>query len=70
MAAIVHTNWGNRWQCDLLSADHDRSAWQSVLWPEAVDQMESLGANPVELMVRPEDRDLIQAMTRVGFCGW
>ncbi len=66
-AALVLTNWGDRWQCDLLSADHEPTRWLSILWPDALDQMNSLKANPVELMVRPDDLYLVEALTRAGF---
>ncbi|MGC2034028.1 MAG: GNAT family N-acetyltransferase [Thermoplasmata archaeon] len=58
-AAVVLMNWGDRWQCDLLSADYHDPAWPGEVWPRALEQVGTLSANPVELILRSDDHALI-----------
>jgi hypothetical protein len=67
IGAVILTNWGNRWQCDLLSADLDSSDGLAQLWPRALEQLNALSASPVELVVRADDRGLIKATEESGF---
>lgn len=67
IAASVVTNWGDHWQCDLLSAENDCSALLSEMWPRALEQFVALTADRVELIVRPDDRALIQTIEDSGF---
>ncbi|EQD60723.1 GCN5-related N-acetyltransferase, partial [mine drainage metagenome] len=66
-AAVVLMNWGDRWQGDLLSADPHDSAWLDEVWSKALEQFRTLSANPVELILRSDDRALIDLAKDAGF---
>jgi ribosomal protein S18 acetylase RimI-like enzyme len=66
-AAVVITDWGGRYQCDLLSVDEDPSALLDLLWPTASAVIGSLGGDPVEIAISDGDAALIDAATRAGF---
>jgi RimJ/RimL family protein N-acetyltransferase len=67
VAAVVMTNWGDKWGCDLLSADHDLTNVMEVMWPRALGQTDALRDRSVEMIVRDDNLPLIDAVTRAGF---
>lgn len=67
VAAVVLTRFGPRWQLDLLSEDHDLAPHVGEMWPRAIERLEALGAERVELTLRPEDRSAIEAAEASGF---
>lgn len=66
-AAVVLTNWGGRYGCDLLAADHNLCAVLPIVWPVACTAIDSVGDDPVEMMIRDDDAALIDAATTSGF---
>jgi GNAT superfamily N-acetyltransferase len=67
IAAVVLTDWGGRWACDLLSADHDLSGVVDTVWPRALGQIDALADATVEMTVRDDDPALVDLVTRAGF---
>lgn len=67
VAAVVFTNQGERYECALLTADHNPAAMLPVLWPAAGRILDSLGDKPVEIIIRDDDTALIEAVTSSGF---
>jgi hypothetical protein len=65
-AAVILTSWGDRFSCDLLSADHDLSGVLGALWPVALDAIGALGDVPVEVTVRVDDAIMIDAVITSG----
>lgn len=66
-AAVILTSWGDRFSCDLLSADHDLSGVLGALWPVALGAIGALGDVPVEVTVRDDDAAMIDAVVTSGF---
>jgi predicted N-acetyltransferase YhbS len=66
-AAVILTSWGDRFSCDLLSADHDLSGVLGLLWPVALGAIGALGDVPVEVAVRDDDAATIDAVVTSGF---
>lgn len=66
-AAVILTDWGNRWQGDLIFADRSHSEELNALWPRAMEMMATLGAAPIEMEVNVEEEDLINLALDAGF---
>ncbi len=67
IAAAILTDWGGRWACDLLSADHDLSDVVGTVWPRALGQIDALADVTVEMTVGDDDLALADLVTRAGF---
>jgi GNAT superfamily N-acetyltransferase len=67
VAAVIMTEWDGRFGCDLLSADHRVEGVLDVVWPVALGMLDAVGSAPVEMLVRDDDRALIDAVTAAGF---
>jgi len=68
VAAVVLTNWGSRWQCDLICTEEETSQSASLLWNRAAQQIEALDANPLEVVVRADDQALLDVLiSQAGF---
>jgi RimJ/RimL family protein N-acetyltransferase len=63
----VLTQWGGRWGCDILSADHCIANVMPFVWPRALEHIESLSGEPVDMTVLDDDLTLIDALTAAGF---
>lgn len=66
-AAVVLTNWGERWQCDLICAEDITSSHASVLWSQALEQIRAIDARPLEVVIRADDKALLDVVKRSGF---
>ena len=66
-AAVILTSWGDRFSCDLLSADNDLSRVLGTLGPVALGAVDALGDMPVEVTVRDDDTAMIDAVVASGF---
>ena len=67
IAAAILTDWGGRWACDLLSADHDLSDVVGTVWPRALGQIDALADVTVEMTVGDDDLALADLVTKAGF---
>jgi len=67
VGAFVITDWGARLSCDLISADHDSCSVLEVLWPAALEIIESTASKPVELSIRDDQVELAEAARQAGF---
>ncbi len=67
IAAFVVTDWGARLSCDLISADDDALSVTEVVWPAALELLETVSGQPVELNVRDDDVKLAEVVKSAGF---
>jgi RimJ/RimL family protein N-acetyltransferase len=66
VAAVVLTDWGGRWGCDLLGAGDDLAPLVGTVWPRALERIDAVGG-AVEIAVRDDDPALIDLVTGAGF---
>jgi len=67
VAAVIFTDWGDRWGCDLISAGPDLPDVLQTVWPRALEQVNARCHQVVEMTVRDDDLPLIDAVTMAGF---
>jgi hypothetical protein len=67
LAAVVLTDWGGRWACDLLSGGRDLSDLVDPVWRRALGRIDALGDETVEMTVRDDDLALVDLVTKAGF---
>ncbi|MGO9340964.1 MAG: GNAT family N-acetyltransferase [Acidimicrobiales bacterium] len=67
VGAFVFTDWGARLSCDLISADYDVCPVVEVLWPAALEIIESTAGKPIELSIRDDDVQLVEVARQAGF---
>ncbi|HEX4980772.1 MAG TPA: GNAT family N-acetyltransferase [Ilumatobacteraceae bacterium] len=67
VAAVIFTNWGGRWGCDVISATGDPSTVSEVVWPRALEQIDRLGSGSVEVVAEDDDVTLLEALADAGF---
>jgi GNAT superfamily N-acetyltransferase len=65
VAAVVLTDWGGQWGCDLLGADSDLAGLVGTVWPRALERIDAVD-KAVEMAVRDDDPALIDRVTRAG----
>ena len=59
VAGVVLTDWGRAWGCDLLVVPGGTAVPLSTLWGRAVEEIEALGLETVEVLVDDNDAELI-----------
>jgi predicted N-acetyltransferase YhbS len=67
VAAIVLTDWGQTWGCDILRVRGDTELALSHLVDRAVQRIEAESLDSVEMLVRDDDRDLVGLVQGAGF---
>ena len=67
VGAVIFTDWGDRWGCDVIAMPDDTELAVESLWPHALDRIDRLSAMQVEVAVRDDD-DVVAALLRgAGF---
>jgi GNAT superfamily N-acetyltransferase len=66
VAAVVVTDWGGRFGCEVLAAGSDWESAVHLVWPRLVSMLDRLGAVPVEMTVREDDTVLVDAAPAAG----
>jgi ribosomal protein S18 acetylase RimI-like enzyme len=66
VAAVVLTDWGEVWGCDLLLASGSAVPLRT-LWARAVESIESLALETVEVLARDDDLELGRLLAGTGF---
>lgn len=66
IAAVIVTDWGDRYALDVLYAGRDPGEVLDVVWPIALGRIDALRDARVELAIRDDDHALIGAAT-AGF---
>ena len=66
-AAVVLTDWVEHWGCDLIVVPGVPTAPLPTIWVRAVDAIDALGLDAVEVLVRDDDIELHGLLAGAGF---
>jgi RimJ/RimL family protein N-acetyltransferase len=69
VGAVVFTDWGENWGCDVLTTADDSTVSPEALWDHAFARMPSDPAKPVEVAARDDDEFTIAVLAEAGFTG-
>ena len=67
VAAVVLTDWGRAWGCDPIVVPGVSTVPLSTVWLRAVEAIEVLELEAVEVLARDDDRELLGLLTDAGF---
>jgi predicted N-acetyltransferase YhbS len=67
VAAAVLTDWGRLWGCDPIVVSGDSSLPLKTVWARAVEAIDALRLDLVEVMARDDDVELVEVLTASGF---
>ena len=67
VAGVVLTDWGRAWGCDLLVVPGVSTVSVSTLWERAIEAIDALGLEVVEVLVRDDDAELLGRLVDTGF---
>jgi GNAT superfamily N-acetyltransferase len=67
VAGVVLTDWGSAWQCDLIVVPGVATVPLSALWRRAVETIDALGIDSVQMLVDNDDAGLSDLLTGAGF---
>jgi RimJ/RimL family protein N-acetyltransferase len=62
-AAVIFTNWGDRWGCDVITAAVD----DEMAWTRALERTNTLFDKPVEMAINEDDVVRIERAIAAGF---
>jgi GNAT superfamily N-acetyltransferase len=65
VASAVLTDWGRTWGCDLVVVPG--TVRRSNVWARALDAIDALGLDSVEVLVRDDDFELRSMLVSAGF---
>jgi predicted N-acetyltransferase YhbS len=66
VAGVVLTDWRRVWGCDLIVVPGATVVPVSTLWGRAVEEIDALGLEAVEVLVDDNDAELISVLARTG----
>ena len=66
VAGVVLTDWGRSWGCDLIVVPGATAVPLSTLWGRAVEEIDALGLETVEVLVDDNDAELIGVLAGTG----
>jgi predicted N-acetyltransferase YhbS len=67
VAGVVLTDWGRAWGCDPIVVPGATAVPLSTLWGRAVEEIEALGLETIEVLVDDDDAELIGLLASTGF---
>jgi GNAT superfamily N-acetyltransferase len=67
VGAVIFTDWGDTWGCDVIAMPHEAEFAIATLWPNALDRIASLNATPVQLAVDDDDEAAAALLRNAGF---
>jgi GNAT superfamily N-acetyltransferase len=67
VAGVVLTDWGSRWGCDPIVVPGVTAVPLSTIWTRAVEAIDALGIEAVDVLVDNEDAELIALLAGAGF---
>lgn len=67
VAAVLLTDFGHSWQCDVIVAPGVSSIALPTIWARAAEFIESVGSERVEVPARDDDSAFIDLLQQVGF---
>jgi GNAT superfamily N-acetyltransferase len=69
VAAVVLTDWRRSWGCDPIVLPGGSPVSLSTVWARAVDAIDTLGLEAVEVLARDDDGELLGHLADTGFLG-
>jgi len=67
VAGVVLTDWGRAWGCDPFLVPGVSNVPLSTVWARAVEAINALGLEAVEVLVRDDDFELLALLAGSGF---
>lgn len=67
VAGVVLTDWGREWGCDLIVVPAVSTVPLPAVWSRAVEAIDALGLEAVEVLVRDDDFELQGLLASAGF---
>jgi GNAT superfamily N-acetyltransferase len=67
VAGVVLTDWGRAWGCDPIVVPGVSPVPLSTVWARAVETIDALGLEAVEVLARDDDVELRTLLTGAGF---
>jgi hypothetical protein len=66
-AAVVLTDWGRTWGCDPIVLPSMAETMLPVIWSQALQRIDELSLDSVEIIVRDDDEPLQELVAESGF---
>ena len=67
VAGVVLTDWGSAWGCDLIVVPGVTTVPLSTLWGRAVEAIDALALEAVDVLVDNDDAELVSLLAGSGF---
>jgi ribosomal protein S18 acetylase RimI-like enzyme len=67
VAGVVLTDWGRAWGCDPIVVPGVSTVPLPTVWARAVEAIDALGLEPVEVLARDDDFELLGLLAGAGF---
>ena len=67
VAGVVLTDWGRGWGCDPILVPAVSAVPLPTVWARAVEAIDALGLEAVEVLVRDDDVELLALLAGAGF---
>jgi len=67
VASVALTDWGRAWGCDPVVVAGSSTVPLRAVWARAVEAVEALGLETVEVAVRDDDFELLDLLAEFGF---
>jgi GNAT superfamily N-acetyltransferase len=67
VGAVILTDWGDRWGCDVIAMPHKTEFAIATLWPNALDRLTRLNGTQVEVAVGDDDEVTAAMLRGAGF---
>jgi hypothetical protein len=67
VAGVVLTDWDRAWGCDPMLVPSVSTIPLSAIWERAVEAIHALGLEPVDVLVRDDDAELLALVAGAGF---
>jgi predicted N-acetyltransferase YhbS len=67
VAGVVLTDWGRAWGCDPIVVPEVAAVPLATVWGRAVEAIDALELEAVEVLVRDDDAELLELVAGAGF---
>ena len=67
VAAVVLTDWSDGWGCDPIVLPGLATVSHSTIWARAIDAIDALGLETVDVLARDDDSELQRLLNDAGF---
>src|SRR2546430_630282 len=66
VAGVILTDWGSGWGCDLIVVPGVTTVPLSTLWGRAVEAIDALGIEAVDVLAGNDDAELVDVLASAG----